>query len=68
MQLTLGKKWVELLVNLPESGMGYQRVLVRLKDGRNVQNAIVFNSELLEVPDEIPPFKSDDIVDVQVEA
>ena len=67
MQLTLEKKWVELLVNLPESGMGYQRVLIRLKDGRNVENALVFNSEVLQVPDEIPPFKPDDIVDVQVE-
>ena len=68
MQLTLEKKWVELLVNFPESGMGYQRVLIRLKDGRNVENAVVFNSEVLQVPDEIPPFQSDDIVDVRVEA
>ncbi len=68
MQLTLEKKWVELLVNLPESGMGYQRVQIRLKDGRNVENVVVFNSEVLQVPDEISPFKSDDIVDVQVEA
>ena len=66
MQLTLEKKWVEILENLPESGMGYQRVLVRLRDGRNVGNAMVFNAEVLQVPDEIPPFKANDIVDVEL--
>ncbi|MBI4479108.1 MAG: hypothetical protein HY651_03705 [Acidobacteria bacterium] len=67
MQLTLEKKWVELLENLPESGMGYQRVHIRLRDGRDVENAIVLNSEVLEIPDDIAPFRPDDIIDVGLE-
>ncbi len=34
MQVTLDDKWIEHLVELPESGMGYQCVQVRLRDGR----------------------------------
>ena len=67
MQLTLEKKWVVLLENLPESGMGYQRVHIRLRDGRDVENAIVFNSEVLQIPDDIAPFRPDDIIDVGLE-
>jgi hypothetical protein len=32
--------------------MGYQRVDVKLTDGRELKNAVVLNAELLEVPDE----------------
>ncbi len=46
--------------------MGYQRVSIRLKDGTVVANALVFNAEVSEVPGEIPPFKADDIVGVQL--
>jgi hypothetical protein len=33
---------------MPESGMGYQRVLVRLKAGRVIKNALVYNVRVLE--------------------
>ncbi len=52
MRIKLDKRWVDLLVALPESGMGYQRVDVKMADGRELKNAIVLNAELLEAPEE----------------
>ncbi|MGH7614605.1 MAG: hypothetical protein ACREMW_11280 [Gemmatimonadales bacterium] len=65
MRLTLEKKWTERLVNLPESGMGYQRVLVRLKDGRMLENVVVLNGQVLEVPDAVREFTSRDILAIE---
>lgn len=53
MRVKLDKKWSDYLVSKPESGMGYQRVDVRLQDGRLIENLTVFNAEDLELPDEI---------------
>jgi hypothetical protein len=65
MRLTLEKKWTAQLVTLPESGMGYQRVLVRLKDGRTLENVVVFNGQVLEVPDALRKFTSRDILTIE---
>ena len=35
--------------------MGYQRVDVKMADGRELKNAIVLNAELLELPDDFGP-------------
>jgi hypothetical protein len=51
MRIKLAKRWIDLLLKEPESGMGYQRVDVRFADGRHVENAMVFNAEDLDVPD-----------------
>jgi hypothetical protein len=61
MRLTLEKKWTEALTRLPESGMGYRRVRVELRDGRTIPEALVFNSEVLDVQGPIAPFRSRDI-------
>lgn len=53
MRLKLTRQWVDFLLQQPESGMGYQRVDVRFADGRCLENAVVFNAEDLEVPDEL---------------
>ncbi len=45
--------------------MGYQRVDIRLADGRELKNIIVFNSEEAEVPDE---FAAAEITDVCLHA
>lgn len=45
--------------------MGYQRVVVRFKDGRILDSAIVFNAEDLEAPDPVP-IGPDDIVDIRI--
>ena len=67
MQLALEKKWTERLVELPESGMGYQRVRVRLKDGRTLEDVVVFNAETLSLPDTVKQFTPGDIVAIESE-
>jgi len=41
--------------------MGYQRVDVRLADGRELRDLVVFNAEELEIPDEFGPATVTDV-------
>ena len=66
MRVSLEKRWTEKLLALPESGMGYQRVRLRLKDGRTVENAVVLNSQVLELPEDTPQFGPADIADMEL--
>lgn len=43
------------LLRQPESGMGWQRVDVELTDGRRLENCIVRNAEVLDVPEPLDP-------------
>jgi len=52
MRIRLEPRWTKRLLELPESGMGYQRVDIRLADGRELKDVVVFNAEEIEVPDE----------------
>lgn len=45
--LRLTDSFINVLVNLPESGMGYQLVKVILKSGKILHQHKVLNSELL---------------------
>jgi hypothetical protein len=45
--LKLPDSFINILVNLPESGMGYQIVKVVLKSGRVLRQHKVLNSEIL---------------------
>lgn len=45
--LKLTDSFINILVNLPESGMGYQLVKVILKSGKVLHQHKVLNSELL---------------------
>jgi len=45
--LKLPDTFIDILVNLPESGMGYQIVKVILKSGKVLRQHKVLNSELL---------------------
>lgn len=45
--LKLTDSFINILVNLPESGMGYQIVKVILKSGKVLHQHKVLNSELL---------------------
>lgn len=65
MRISLDDRWTRKLLALPESGMGYQRVRVRLKDGRSVENAIALNGQTLQVPDDAPRFSPADIADLE---
>ena len=42
----------DAVVRQPESGMGYQRVDVRLTNNREIKDAVVFNAEEIELPDD----------------
>ena len=53
MRIKLDSRWTERLLQLPESGMGYQRVDVRFANGRELKNVLVFNAEDLDVPDDL---------------
>ena len=66
MQLQLDRRWIDKLARLPESGMGYQRVRVRLRAGRIIENALVFNATFLQVADDAPVFEPQDIADIEV--
>jgi hypothetical protein len=46
-KIILPQKFVSLLVNLPENGMGYQLVKIFLKDGKVLRKHKVFNSSVL---------------------
>ena len=46
-ELKLPDSFINILVNPPESGMGYQIVKVILKSGRVLRQHKVFNSEIL---------------------
>lgn len=65
MRIRLEPRWIKRLLELPESGMGYQRVDIRLVDGRELKDVVVFNAEEIEVPDE---FTQAQIKDVRLHA
>lgn len=64
MRVHLDATWIERLTKLPESGMGYQRVRVRLRGGRVIEAAIVLNAEILEVADDAGAFTEADIAQI----
>lgn len=66
MLLSLSQKWSRTLCKWPESGMGYQRVDVRLRDGTTVENVMVFNAEQMDWPDDSNPINTRDIVDISL--
>ena len=61
MRIKLEPRFVERLIDQPESGMGYQRVDLRLADGRELKDVLVFNAEDAEVPDEFADAKIADV-------
>jgi hypothetical protein len=61
MRVKLEKRWMKRLLQLPESGMGYQRVDLRLADGRELKDVLAFNAEEVELPDECANAKIEDV-------
>lgn len=55
--------WIDRLVDLPETGMGYQRVNIRLSQGKVLKNVVVFNAEECQVAE---PFEPSEIEDVEL--
>jgi hypothetical protein len=52
MTVKLAKKWVDYLIRQPESGMGFQKVDVRLKGNRVLNDVPVFNAEEIDLPED----------------
>lgn len=61
-------EWLDYLLRQPESGMGYQIVSVRLKDGRHFKQVIAQNGYFTQVRgyDELPFTQLDEIASVFV--
>jgi hypothetical protein len=64
MTIKLNSYWSQRLVQMPESGMGYQKVDICCKDGRSLKGLIVLNSEDCETD---VAFKVDDIADIKIQ-
>jgi len=61
--IRLPAAWIERLVQLPETGMGYQRVNIRLRRGKVLSGVVVFNAEECQAPE---PFDPSEIEDVEL--
>ena len=66
-KIKLPDSFVNKLVNLPESGMGYQIVKVMLKGGKVLRRQKVLNSELLMLENN-ETLLAQDIVNVELDA
>jgi hypothetical protein len=65
--MQLSEKWVPRLLSQPETGMGYQSVTVRLRDGRAFDDVVVVGGLVMRVPGfESVPFSEADISDIVV--
>ena len=64
--LKLPESFINILVNLPESGMGYQIVKVILKSGHILHQHKVLNSEILML-DENDNITIKDIAKIELE-
>ena len=66
MRLRLDERWINLLCDLPESGLGYQRVDVGLRSGDVVNDILVFNGEVMEWPADSGRVRSEDIESISL--
>lgn len=66
MIVKLSSKWSDKLIALPESGMGYQRVNIKLKSGKLISELNVHNAEELTIPENVEPFNEEDIIDIEI--
>jgi hypothetical protein len=63
--ITLSKRWCDLLLKEPETGMGYHIVSVTLHDGRRYDRAIVDSGYLTRIKDVSGiPFAESDIAEM----
>lgn len=61
--VVLNEFWSQRLAQMPESGMGYQKVDIVMKDHRLIENVIVLNAEVCQTPED---FDLSDIADVKL--
>jgi len=65
--LKLPENFINILVDLPENGMGYQIVKVILRSGVTLHRHKVINSEILMLEDN-EPIQASDIVNIELES
>jgi hypothetical protein len=61
--LVLGDRWAEVLTSQPETGIGYQIVSIRLKDGRRIDNVTVAGGIISRLPETVPDWFSDEEIE-----
>ena len=61
----LPEHWIQPLCELSESGMGYQNVVIRLRDD-SAWRATVYNAEQFEWPAGRPPISPSDIAEIDL--
>ena len=66
MFIKLEEKQTNLVLNQPESGMGYQQVNLKLKNNKVIKNVLVINAEVLEIPDEFGKIDISDIIGIKL--
>lgn len=64
--LKLSENWINYLINLPETGMGYQIVRIFLKGGKILSKQKVINSSIL-ILEENEDVKLDEIEKIEIE-
>lgn len=65
-KIKLSQNWVNYLINMPESGMGYQLVSIFLKGGKVLKTHKVLNSSIL-VLEEDEKIELNDIEKIELE-
>ncbi len=63
MRQKLYKKWSVFLLNLPESGMGYQRIDLFFADGSVLHDIVAYNAEEIEIPSQ---YSNKEITKIQI--
>ena len=63
MTVKLNDYWTQRLAHMPETGMGYQKVDLTLKDGRTLKCLLVYNAEECQTEQE---FRVEDIADIKL--
>ena len=65
--LRLSEKWAELLLSERETGMGYQKVSVLLKNGRRYERVLVVDGVISSIEgNRTIPFSEDEIENIVV--
>ena len=64
--IKLPDSFIDILINLPETGMGYQIVKVMLRSGKVMHRQKVLNSELLML-EENELIQARDIANIELE-
>jgi len=64
MRIKIEQKWMEKLRLIPESGMGYQKVDITLKEGTEIKDVFIYNGEELDLPEKYSSIKIIEIVKI----